>query len=225
MAFQVRLWAAAAMLAAIGAAEAAPTCSTTTDIGPSGVVSWSSLSSGECIRSADKIYGNFVAGNLPADTVLIFNTNVVGSIVHQQLSFDGTYVSGTTYNWGYEVAVNFSVAPPKTVITSVDSDFTQTVSDGPSTLDKNFDPAGSNSIHEVKIGPVVQPGSVLSADFGAGITDLVVSESLIDNGTISSVTNTITEFSPGNNIPEPLTLALMGTGLLGVRLIRRRRKA
>jgi hypothetical protein len=224
MAIRVRLWAAAVMMmAAAGAAEAAPMCSSTTNIGPSGVVAWSSLSAGECVRSADKIYGNFVGGNLPSDTVLIFNTNVVGSIVHQQLSFDGTYLSGTTYSWGYEVAVNFSVAPAKTIITSVDSDFTQTVSDGPSTLDKTFNPAGDHPIHEVKDGAVVQPGSVLSTNFASGVTDLVVSETLADNGTISSVTNTITEFSPGNNIPEPLTLALMGTGLLGLRLTRRRK--
>jgi CxxC motif-containing protein len=187
------------------------------------VVTWSSLSAGECVRSADKIYGNFVGGNLPSDTVLIFNTNVVGSIVHQQLSFDGTYLSGTTYNWGYEVAVNFAVAPSKTIFTSVDSDFTQTASDGASTLDKRFNPAGDHDIHEVKIGAEVQPGSVLSTNFGPGVTDLVVSETLADSGTISSVTNTLTEFSPGNNIPEPLTLALMGAGLVGLRLVRRRK--
>jgi hypothetical protein len=211
------------MMAAAGAAQGAPTCTTTTDIGASGVILWSSLSAGECVRSVDKLYGDFVAGNLPADTVLIFNTNVVGSLVHQQLSFDGTYLAGMTYSWGYEVAVDFSVAAPGTVITSIDSDFTQTVSDGPSTLDKSFDPAGDAAIHEVKIGPVVQPGSVLTANFGAGVTDITVSESLIDNGTISSVTNTITEFAPGANIPEPLTLALMGAGLLGLRLTRRKR--
>jgi hypothetical protein len=223
---QGRLWAAAAvMVAVIGAAEAAPTCTSTTNIGPSGVVTWSSLSAGECIRSADKIYGNFSGANLPSDTVLIFNTNAVGSIVHQQLSFDGTYLAGTTYSWGYEVAVNFAVAPSKTIITSVDSDFTQTVSDGPSTLDKSFDPAGDHPIHEVKIGAEVQPGSVLSTNFATGVTDLKISETLADNGTISSVTNSITEFSPGNNIPEPLSVALMGAGLFGVRLVRRRRKS
>lgn len=224
MTMQGRLWAAAAvMVAVIGAAEAAPACSSTTNIGPSGVVAWSSLSAGECIRSADKIYGNFSGTNLPADTVLIFNTNAVGSIVHQQLSFDGTYLAGTTYNWGYEVAVNFAVAPSKTIITSVDSDFTQTASDGPSTLDKTFDPAGDHPIHEVKIGAEVQPGSILSTNFVNGVTDLKISETLADSGTISSVTNTTTEFSPGNNIPEPLTLALMGAGLFGMRLVRRRK--
>lgn len=216
-------WAGAAMMAVAGAAGAAPSCTTTTDIGPSGVILWSSLSAGECVRSVDKIYGDFVAGNLPADTVLIFNTNVVGSLVHQQLSFDATYVAGTTYSWGYEVAVDFSVAAPGTIFTAIDSDFTQTASEGPSTLDKTFDPAADTAIHEVKIGPVVQPGSVLSANFGPGVTDIRVSETLIDNGTISSVTNTITEFSPGANIPEPLTLGLMGTGLLGLRLTRRKR--
>jgi hypothetical protein len=223
MGVRLKLWAAAAAFLVAGAAQAAPTCTTTTDIGSSGIVAWSSLSTGDCIRSNDKIYGNFVTDNLPANTVLIFNTNTIGSLVHQQLSFDASYQAGTTYTWGYEVAIDFSVAAPGTVLTSIDADFTQTASNGPSTLDKGLNPAGDAAIHEVKIGAVVQEGSVTTANFGLDVTSVVISETLIDNGTISSVTNTITEFAPGQNIPEPLTLALMGFGLVGLRLARRRR--
>ncbi len=136
--------------------------------------------------------------------------------VHQQLSFDVTYLDGTTYSWGYEVAVNFAAA--LTVITSVASDFAQTVSDGPSTLDKSFDPAGSNAIHEVKDGaagqcPVRQfrRRREQSGGFGKRSPATARSHRPLHHQVLARQQHSG-------------TAALMGAGLFGVRLVRRRRK-
>jgi len=175
---------------------------------------------GTCVQAGDKLFGNFHLGNLPAGGTVAFSLQTIGPLDLHQIAFNNTYLSGTTYT-GIAFEVTISPPEPGTTITRLDADFTQT-DGGPSTLTKNSSPAGSPAgiiLSKTGVIPTCTKGDTTggrcSDNYSPGVLDLIVAESLVDQGAISSITDTIVE-TVGSRIPEPGTLLLLGAGLVGL---------
>jgi hypothetical protein len=204
--------------------QAAPACSSTIDLGPSGTgsIDIDAVTPGLCVLAQDKLYGGFNIAGLPGSGDLVFQLTTIGSVSFHQLSFNAAFVSGTTYSFAYEVQMAPN-APPGSIITGLDADFTQTF--GTSTLAKNSTPQGTplSGISETKVGTIVQPGGRLAIDYlPGGVSDLVIAETLTDGGTVSAITNTVTEnLDP---VTEPSTLVVFGAGMISLGFLARRHR-
>lgn len=210
---KARIWKFGATVAAgiiaslfAGQASAAPTCTTTLTATNGGLIADSALGTGVCVQAADKLYGNFAFGNLPTGGDVLFSwTSPTGGIHTEE--FVGQLTAGTSYTGiGFQIEVTSTGFD----ISSLDGDFDQTNPlAATSTLTKN----GVSCTRD----PTTCPLSIAEAT-----TDLVITESLTlgAGADTAAIINLVTE-SP---VPEPATLALLGSALIGVGLIRYRRR-
>jgi hypothetical protein len=216
-------------LLVIGSAQASvctitsPTFFASFTLNPSGT-----LGPGDCtsVVQQDKDYTNFAFTGLPTGTTVQFSFAVVfGEDVHTVtfLAPFGSTGAGASFNWSYDI----SVVPGFTkllrdVAVGVDQ------GRGTVTLAKDLvDNHGNHySINFTQVNPLSGPPTITGttmATFLPGVTSLTVADTLTigsDGSNTSAVSNSYTQYVT----PEPASLALFGSGILGLAGLLRRKK-
>ena len=172
------------------------------------------------IQQQDKLWDNFGVGNLPVGTLLTLSFATVGSQDIHTISYGdpfGAYGKGASFHWSYDISVITGLRTIVDVASDIDqtrgsATFMTTLLDNNShTYTTNFTQNGTTTV-----------GTTI-ATFLPGVISLAVNDVLTINSKGSDVTGVSNSYTQILPTPEPGTLALFGSGIIGLAAIVRRK--
>jgi PEP-CTERM motif-containing protein len=189
--------------------------------------------------SQDKLFWNFVytpTGSAPAASTVhadLISQQSPGLDIHGW-NFSDVWVQGLAGPAQFTLSFTIQVCPagsacvgnvaPGTVINGADAVYApvSTFMPGPETV--NWSNGATGTLTSVSPGPVPSNGNI---GLGAGITTpITVTANFSGTGAITQTTLRFYESVPtAGGVPEPATMVLLGIGLAGLGIIKRRRQA